>query len=185
MKDLYKRFIMLALDPLSSMKEEELALDESVVCSWLCVVIEKFWFLLEIFILHKVVDFHLKMLVIIIMIIFICLPIVLHPLYVWLYCKLWQSMMAISSFRDHDEGVDLRRDQIITCSMVSSLFLVIPVFGKMIQRLTSLFYIYLGLRIRLKYTRMQSVGVILTPCLLLIVLVLCMLCFFFILLNMI
>ncbi|MCP4912196.1 MAG: hypothetical protein GY909_03675 [Oligoflexia bacterium] len=94
----------------------------------------------------------------------ILLKVVLFPLFLWFYTKLWINIIKMSNHIFGDEvDIDHVAEQIVHSSLSTHIFLVIPFFGEVVQFFTSLFYIYAGLRRNLGLNKFQSLLVLLTP----------------------
>lgn len=93
---------------------------------------------------------------------------ILYPITMWVYTKFWGVLIRFFANLFEFEGdVVKTSEQVVNYSLVSNMFLMIPVFGEVAKRFSSLIYIFAGLRQNFKFTRLQSVIVISSPILLL------------------
>jgi hypothetical protein len=96
---------------------------------------------------------------------FLLFEVVIFPITVWVTLKIWTYVIKLFHHLYNDESnFDRERiKQIVNGSLSSHLFFLIPVLGRLGQKISSLFYIFAGLRCNLGWTRAQSFIVILAP----------------------
>tara|TARA_R110002072_G_scaffold534_6_gene3922 strand:+ start:100213 stop:100911 length:699 start_codon:yes stop_codon:yes gene_type:complete len=164
---------------LAQVKDEGLTTIEVLSCSWLMYFFKAFYDLMALFLgwsaynffqgenydLHIFQQTGQKL-----AIYSILLKVILFPILLWFYSKLWINIIKMSSYVFSDENVaaaekdiNIIATQIVHSSLSTHIFLVIPFFGEMVQFLASLVYIYAGLRRNLGLNKLQSFLVLLTP----------------------
>jgi len=104
----------------------------------------------------------------------ILLNVVLFPLFFWLYGRFWINILRVFSnifekIEDEDE-LNERCEEVVANSFTSYTYLVIPIIGDFLHKLTFLVYLYAGLRRNLKLNLLQSVLILLCPLLLILLL---------------
>lgn len=94
----------------------------------------------------------------------ILLQIVFFPLFIWFYTRLWASFIKFfADLFEIEEKVEEKTSQVINHSLVSYMFLVLPVFGSMAQGIGMLFYLYAGLKNNFKFSHLQSLVILVSP----------------------
>lgn len=115
----------------------------------------------------------------------IFIKLIFFPILTWLYVRFWSMVIRFFSqlflTTDSDEHSEYysndfsrllksyreRSIQQVSSQLLSSnVFLIIPIIGKFFAHLVGIFYLYLGVRFNLGFTRAQSLIVILSPILL-------------------
>lgn len=89
--------------------------------------------------------------------------VVLFPLSAWVYIKFWKIVITFFKNIFDKEIEEETIDEVLTNSLVGNFFLIIPVIGKMIKQVASVFYIFLGLKHNIRFSAMQSLIVIVSP----------------------
>lgn len=90
------------------------------------------------------------------------------PLMVMLFVKIWEYVLKFYGFLLKEKWTQERVQSIFSITLASNIYLIIPVFGKSVQSVASMFYFYGGLRNQLGMTRSLSLCVLFTPALLLL-----------------
>lgn len=94
----------------------------------------------------------------------ILLQIVFFPLLIWFYTRLWANIIKFFADLFEIEGeVQTKTNQVVNHSMVSHMFLAIPIFGPLAQGIGMLFYLYAGLRNNFKFSHLQCLVVLVSP----------------------
>ena len=94
----------------------------------------------------------------------ILLQIVFFPLFIWFYTRLWASFIKFFADLFEVEGkVDEKTNQVINHSLVSYIFLALPVFGTLAQGIGMLFYLYAGLKNNFRFSHLQSLVILVSP----------------------
>ena len=102
------------------------------------------------------------------------LNVVLFPLYFWLYGRFWINLLKVGTnifekIEDEDE-VDTRCEEVVAHSFTSYTFLVIPIIGDFLHKLTFFIYLYAGLRRNLGLNLFQAILILLFPLILILLL---------------
>lgn len=164
--------------PFSPTDQHPLNFEESIVISWLLAIMQAFYTILiiglgveffkydgeyvEVFSQNKTL----------IKIFFVVFEVLLFPLGFWFYAKFWSKIVAVSTtfFNIEVEGdIDKRSEALVTQAMSAHAFLIFPFFGKIFSSIGCVVYLYLGLRINLAFTALQSICVLLVPAFLLFI----------------
>ena len=87
------------------------------------------------------------------------------PLLTWLWVQFWNMMIKFFAelFNLESEGVEKASAEITRNSLVGHVFLLIPIFGGVVQNIAGMILLYAGLRGNLSMSRMQSLLVIASP----------------------
>jgi len=106
-----------------------------------------------------------------ILLFFVLLEAVFYPVVLWLYTKFWGVLIKFFANLFEFEG-DTQKvsDEIVNYSLVSNMFLMIPIFGELGKHFSSIIYLFAGLRKNMQLTSLQSVIVIASPMFLLLLL---------------
>ncbi len=103
------------------------------------------------------------------------LNVVLFPLYFWLYGRFWINLLKICTnvFEkiEDEEEVESRCEEVVAQSLTSYTFLVIPIIGDFLHKLSFLIFLYAGLRRNLGLNLFQSITILLCPLLLILLLI--------------
>jgi hypothetical protein len=115
-----------------------------------------------------------------IFILFTLFNVVIFPLTVLVYLKFWEVMIrffaqVFSVKGDHEEMIE----QVLSCSLTSHFFLVIPVFGRMAHYTANLLFIFAGLKHNMRLSTLQSIIVLASPMFLTLLVVFLFIFFFF------
>lgn len=106
------------------------------------------------------------------------LKVVFFPLFFWFYGRFWINILKIFTniFEkfDNENEIDSRCEEIVSNSLTSHAFLVIPIIGDFLHKLSFLVYLYAGLRRNLGLNLFQSILVLLCPLLLILLLLFAM-----------
>jgi hypothetical protein len=109
----------------------------------------------------------------------VLIEVALFPLSLWFFAKFWE--VTIKFFCDlFNMGLTpaeaaIRSDEIVTQSLASSVFLLIPIFGSLLRFFSGPLYIYAGLKNNIGMNTSQALTVVLAPAVLFLV----MLCLLF------
>ena len=94
----------------------------------------------------------------------ILLKVVLFPLHLWIYYKVWlYSIKFFASIADLKEYSEEVGSQVISNALTAHTFLLIPVFGDAIFHGAFMIYLYAGLRRNLGLSIVQSLVVLIIP----------------------
>jgi len=89
--------------------------------------------------------------------------VVFFPLTAWVYVKFWRIIISFfGSIFDKDID-ETALDDVVNNSLVGNFFLIIPVFGKLLKQISSVLYIFFGVKHNLRFTTIQSVIVVFSP----------------------
>ena len=90
--------------------------------------------------------------------------VVIFPLLTLVYVKVWSYLIIFFGilYDKEEESSEVAND-IMTTSLSTYAFLAIPIIGEFIQKLTFIFYIFVGLKENMKLGNLQSFLVILSP----------------------
>jgi small-conductance mechanosensitive channel len=92
---------------------------------------------------------------------------VLYPAMLWLYTKFWGVLIRFFANLFEFEGDSAKvTEQVVNYSLVSNMFLIVPIFGELGKHLSSIIYLFAGLRKNMQLTSLQSVIVLASPILL-------------------
>ncbi|MEE2742494.1 MAG: hypothetical protein VYD54_01215, partial [Bdellovibrionota bacterium] len=90
--------------------------------------------------------------------------VVIFPLLTLVYVKVWSYLIIFFGILyDKEEESSEVANEIMTTSLSTYAFLAIPIMGEFIQKLTFIFYIFVGLKENMKLGNLQSFLVILSP----------------------
>ena len=103
---------------------------------------------------------------------FLVLQIVFFPLALWIYSKFWVNIIKLfANLFGYENDVEEISNEIVNNSLTAHTFLIIPIFGEVIQHLGGLVYIFAGLRRNLQMSVLQSVVVLISPLILFLFLI--------------
>ena len=90
--------------------------------------------------------------------------VVIFPLLTLVYVKVWSYLIIFFGILyDREEESSEIANDIMTTSLSTYAFLAIPIMGEFIQKLSFIFYIFVGLKENMKLGNLQSFLVILSP----------------------
>ncbi|MEA9357147.1 hypothetical protein SHI21_13060 [Bacteriovorax sp. PP10] len=64
---------------------------------------------------------------------------------------------------DGDRELDVEIEELLNSIFTANIFLIIPIFGSVLSTLAQAYYMFIGLRAKLGFTRVQAVLVLMTP----------------------
>lgn len=64
---------------------------------------------------------------------------------------------------DGERELDIEIEELLNSIFTANIFLIIPIFGNVLSILTQAYYLFIGLRAKLGFTRVQAFLVLLTP----------------------
>lgn len=64
---------------------------------------------------------------------------------------------------DDEHELDLAVEDLLNSIFTANIFLIIPIFGSVLSTVTQVYYLFMGLRARLKFTKVQAILVLMTP----------------------
>ena len=106
-----------------------------------------------------------------IMIFLLLLEVVFFPLSIWIFTKFWSVVIVFFADLFECEGdVNQKADEIVSNSLVSHLFLLIPIFGQVANRISFLVFLFAGLTKNLRLNTSQALLVIASPLILFLLL---------------
>ena len=87
------------------------------------------------------------------------------PLIAWLWVRFWDMIIKffVELFNVEDKNIEQASAEIVRNSLVGHAFLIIPVFGGVVQSVAGLVLLYAGLRKNLSLSRIQALVVIASP----------------------
>ncbi|WP_372652374.1 hypothetical protein [Halobacteriovorax sp.] len=92
------------------------------------------------------------------------LQVIIFPITLWFYAKLWTVVIRFfGNLFEFDGDVESVTSQVVNHSIVTNLFLVIPIFGEMIRHFSSIIYLFAGLRNNMSFSILQSLIVVCSP----------------------
>ena len=95
---------------------------------------------------------------------FILLRVLFFPLIFWFYGKFWVNLIKFFGNLFEKEGdLDEIGQDIVAHAFTSHVLLIIPIVGVLFHRITSIIYIFGGLRKNLEFSVFQSLLVIVCP----------------------
>ena len=90
--------------------------------------------------------------------------VVVFPLFALFYVKFWSYLIIFFGILyDREEESAEVANEIMTTSLSTYAFLAIPIMGEFIQKLSFIFYVFIGLKENMKLGNLQSFLVILSP----------------------
>lgn len=109
---------------------------------------------------------------------------IFYPLVLWIYTKFWSVIIKFFSMLFDIKGdVESMTDEVVNHSLVSNMFLLIPVFGEAAKNFCSFIYIFAGLKKNFGMNSLQSIVVLSAPLFLFIVMLLCFSLIFMLFVN--
>lgn len=160
---------------------------EQVGVSWFFVIIRAIYSLISIniglFVLENYLSFDLTMFKEVfspvslqgqkILLLYIVGEAALYPILIWFYIKLWSVLIRFFGNLFGVEGdIPVMTEQVIGQSLVTHIFLLIPIFGDVVRYFSSIVYIFAGLRVNMRMSIVQSAIVICSPLFLLMIILL-------------
>jgi len=92
------------------------------------------------------------------------LQVVLFPVTLWFYTKVWVVIIKFfGNLFEFDGDVEQVTFQIVNHSIVTNLFLIVPIFGEMVRHFSSIVYLFAGLRKNMGLSTLQSIIVVASP----------------------
>ena len=93
--------------------------------------------------------------------------VVMFPIILFFYAKMWKFIIGINislfNIDVSNEEKEKKINQVVNYSFTSYTFLIIPVFGNMLNMFSNFFYIFSGLRTQFNLTRSQSTFTLISP----------------------
>lgn len=86
---------------------------------------------------------------------------------------------------DGDRELDIEIEELLNSIYTANLFLIIPIFGNFLSFITQAYYLFIGLRSKLGFTRAQAVLVLMTPLFLIFFLTILVVSYFMFLISLI
>jgi hypothetical protein len=62
-----------------------------------------------------------------------------------------------------DRELDVEIEELLNSIYTANIFLIIPIFGSVLSTFTQVYYLFIGLRSKLSFTRVQAILVLMTP----------------------
>lgn len=94
----------------------------------------------------------------------LALDVIFFPVFAMIYIELWKFMIKIyARILSIEEDEDQVADQIMTASLSSHVFDIIPFVGEFAQKVSNMLIIYAGLRRNLKASKALSFIILFTP----------------------
>lgn len=90
--------------------------------------------------------------------------VVLFPLTAWVYIKVWEVIVVFfMKLFEYDESEEEGASEVVSSTLSSSLFLLIPIFGSSVAKLAQILLFFAGLRSNLGMNIQQSILVLMAP----------------------
>ena len=94
------------------------------------------------------------------------LQVIFYPLLFQFTFKLWAYLLRffgqIFEYGGERE-LDVEIEELLNSIFTANIFLIIPIFGSVVSTMTQVYYLFIGLRAKLGFTRAQAFLVLLTP----------------------
>lgn len=95
---------------------------------------------------------------------FTIMRVVFFPLIFWFYGKFWINIIKMfGNLYEKEEDLEEIAEEIVTHAFTSHTFLVIPIVGLFLHRITNIIYLFSGLRKNLGLSVMQALLVVVCP----------------------
>ncbi len=92
------------------------------------------------------------------------LQVIIFPITLWFYAKVWTVVIRFfGNLFEFNGDLEKVTSQVVNHSIVTNLFLVIPIFGEMIRHFSSIIYLFAGLRNNMSFSILQSLIVVCSP----------------------
>jgi hypothetical protein len=105
--------------------------------------------------------------------------VIFFPVTLWLYSKVWMVVIKFfGSLFDFEGDLEDVSAQIVNHSMVTNLFLIIPIFGEMVRHFSSVIYLFAGLKKNMRLTTLQSLIVVCSPLFIFVLLIVLVIMYF-------
>ncbi|PIK15056.1 hypothetical protein [Halobacteriovorax sp. JY17] len=92
------------------------------------------------------------------------LQVIIFPITLWFYAKVWTVIIRFfGSLFEFEGNLEEVTAQVVNHSIVTNLFLVIPIFGEMIRHFCSIIYLFAGLRSNMSFSILQSLITVCSP----------------------
>lgn len=99
------------------------------------------------------------------------LDIIFFPLFTLFIIQFWTFLIRSFARLVKAEGdLDLKVEKVVVGSLSSNIFMAIPIFGSIIQKVSSLVLLFIGMRAELKFSGALSICVLLTPVFIILIL---------------
>lgn len=90
--------------------------------------------------------------------------VVLFPLTAWIYIKVWEMFVIFfMKLLEFDEADEEGAGEVVASTLSSNLFLLVPIFGSVIAKLSQILLLFAGLRSNLGMNIQQSILVLMAP----------------------
>lgn len=110
---------------------------------------------------------------------FAIVQVIFFPVTLWLYSKVWMVVIKFfGSLFDFDGDLESVSSQIVNHSMVTNIFLVVPIFGEMVRHFSSIIYLFAGLKKNMRLTTLQSLIVVCSPLFIFVLLIVLVIMYF-------
>jgi hypothetical protein len=94
------------------------------------------------------------------------LQVIFYPFVFQFGFKFWAYILRfyaqIFEF-EGDRELDIEIEELLNSIYTANIFLIIPIFGNVLSTLTQMYYLFIGIRSKLGFTRAQAVLVLMTP----------------------
>lgn len=96
------------------------------------------------------------------------LEVIFFPLFTLIIIQIWEFIIrGYARILELDNEISQKVDDIMSVTLSSNILMIIPIFGGIAQKLTSIYLMYVGLRKQLHLKPMVCICIMLTPYLLL------------------
>jgi hypothetical protein len=158
--------------PLGPSNQRPINFEESIVISWLFALMQAFYTVLIIGLGVEFFKYDGEYVEVfsqnatMVKIFFVVFEVLLFPLGFWFYVKFWSKIVTVATkfFNiEIEDDLSKRSENLVIQAMSAHAFLILPFFGKLFSSIGSVIYLYLGLRVNLSFTAIQSLCVLLVP----------------------
>lgn len=119
-------------------------------------------------------------------ILFTIFEVILFPVALWFYAKFWGLIINFfcTLFDNNRPDKDQVVEEVVATSLTANMFLLVPIIGELGKYFSALFFLYAGLRENLKFSKVQSIVVLLGPLLLLLLFIFILFVYLFLIISM-
>ncbi|WP_127718169.1 hypothetical protein [Halobacteriovorax sp. HLS] len=104
---------------------------------------------------------------------------IFFPVTLWFYSKVWMVVVKFFGSLFNFEGdLESVSAQVVNHSIVTNVFLIVPIFGEMIRHFSSIIYLFAGLKNNMGLTTLQSLIVVCSPLFIFVLLIVLVVVYF-------
>jgi hypothetical protein len=91
--------------------------------------------------------------------------VILYPFIFRFSYQFWKKSFKFYAiiFNCSDDQLEINSDLILTSAYTSNIFLIFPLFGNFLSNISMAFFIFMGLKSKLKFSSLQAFLVLITP----------------------